>query len=124
MDGSARVRRAQNAGSGDRSLTRAANAPTLGGAGSRPRSERDNFMRDFFINSFEKLIAVIVVVTAAASVIGGLVTMFSEGFFAGILVLIIGAIYTVVLGGGMYLAFGIYHNTKRTADAVERMAAN
>jgi hypothetical protein len=79
-------------------------------------------MRDFFINSFEKLIAVIVVISAIGTVIAGFGTMFSEGFFAGIAVLILGAIYTVVMGGGLYLAFGIYHNTKRTADAVERLA--
>jgi len=79
-------------------------------------------MRDFFINTFESLIAVIVVISAAGTVIAGLVTMFSESFFGGIVVLIFGALYTVILGGGLYLAFGIYHNTKRTAEAVERMA--
>ena len=79
-------------------------------------------MRDFFIKSFESLIAIIIIISAAGTVIAGLATMFSEGFFRGIAVLIFGAIYTVVMGGGLYLAFGIYHNTKRTADAVERMA--
>jgi len=79
-------------------------------------------MRDFFISSFESLIAVIIVLTAAGTVIAGLVTMFTESFFGGIAVLIFGAIYTIILGGGLYLAFGIYHNTKRTAEAVERMA--
>ncbi len=79
-------------------------------------------MRDFFINSFEKLITVIVAISALGTVIAGLTTMFSDGgFFGGILVLILGAIYTIVLGGVLYLAFGIYHNTKRTADAVERL---
>lgn len=80
-------------------------------------------MRDFFINTFESLIAVIVVISAIGTVIAGLSTMFTGGgFFCGVLVLIAGAVYTVVLGGGLYLAFGIYRNTKRTADAVERMA--
>ncbi len=80
-------------------------------------------MRDFFINSFEKLITVIVALSAIGTVIAGITTMFSDGggFFAGIFVWIIGAVYTVMLGGMLYLAFGIYHNTKRTADAVERM---
>ncbi|HCQ64890.1 MAG TPA: hypothetical protein DIU07_06855 [Rhodobacteraceae bacterium] len=79
-------------------------------------------MRDFFIKSFESLIAIIIIISAVGTVIAGFATMFSEGFFQGIAVLIFGALYTVVLGGGLYLAFGIYHNTKRTADAVERMA--
>lgn len=79
-------------------------------------------MRDFFINSFEKLIAVIVVISAIGTVIAGLSTMFTGGgFFGGIGVLIAGALYTLILGGSLYLVFGIYHNTKRTADAVERL---
>jgi uncharacterized membrane protein len=79
-------------------------------------------MRDFFINTFESLIAIIVVLSAISAVIAGFSTMFTGGgFFGGLAVLIFGAISTVVLGGGLYLAFGIYHNTKRTADAVERL---
>lgn len=78
-------------------------------------------MRDFFIGSFEKLISVLIILLGIGVVIGALAAMAQEGFFAGIAVLIGGAIYTVVMGGMLYLAFGIYHNTKRTAEAVERM---
>lgn len=79
-------------------------------------------MRDFFIKSFESLIAVVIIVSAIATVIAGFAAMFSDGFFSGIAVWLFGALYTVIMGGGLYLAFGIYHNTKRTADAIERMA--
>jgi len=37
-------------------------------------------------------------------------------------VLIFGGLYVVLMGGMMYLFLGIYDNTKRTAEATERMA--
>lgn len=82
-------------------------------------------MRDFFINSFEKLVGIIIVVMIVGVVIGAIGTMFSGeagGFFAGIAVLLFGGIYVVMMGGVMYLALGIYHNTMRSADAIERLA--
>jgi len=78
-------------------------------------------MREFFIESFEKLIGVIVIVMAAVVVIGGLVTMFSQSFIGGIVTIIVGGLYVIMMGGMLYLALGVYHNTKRTAEAVERL---
>ena len=80
-------------------------------------------MRDFFIGSFEKLVAVIVVLLTVVVVIGGISAMASQGFFAGLAILVGGALYVVMIGGILYLALGIYHNTMRTADAVEKLAS-
>ena len=80
-------------------------------------------MRDFFINSFEKLVSVIIILMAIMVVIGGIGAMFSGqpgAFFAGIGILIGGALYVILMGGILYMALGIYHNTKRAADALER----
>jgi hypothetical protein len=44
------------------------------------------------------------------------------GFVPGLLVLVAGAVYVLLLGGGLYLILGIYHNTRRSAEALERMA--
>lgn len=81
-------------------------------------------MRDFFIRSFEMIVSVVVVVAALVVFIGGLVTMFSHmgGFLQGLMVWVIGAIYVLFMGGAMFLGLGIYQNTKRTADATERLA--
>lgn len=81
-------------------------------------------MRDFFINSLEKIVTVIVFLMALGVLFGGLGTMFTPegGFIAGIVVWIVGAVYVLVMGGMLYLALGIYDNTKRTAEATERMA--
>ena len=83
-------------------------------------------MRDFFISSLEKLITVIIVLMSIAVVIAALGTMFGGqpggGFLAGLAVLVFGAFYVLLMGGMMFLFLGIYDNTKRTAEAVERMS--
>lgn len=80
-------------------------------------------MRDFFIGTFEKLIAVIVVLLILAVLVGGLGAMFTQSFLGGLGILIGGALYVIVVGGMLYLVLGVYHNTRRTAEAVERLAA-
>lgn len=82
-------------------------------------------MRDFFITWFERLVGVIIILAALAVLIGGIATMVGAtgqpgGFLVGLLILIFGAIYIVLLGGGLYLGLGIYQNTKRAAEALEK----
>ena len=77
-------------------------------------------MREFFINSFEKLVAVIVVLMCIGAVVGAFVAASEGGIFAFLGVLIFGGIYVILMGGLMYLGLGIYHNTKRMADAMDR----
>ncbi len=88
-------------------------------------------MRDFFINSFEKLVGLVIILMCIAVAIAGFGTMFGGmagpmgqggGFLAGIAILIVGGIYVIFVGGLMYLALGIYQNTKKTAEAVQRLA--
>lgn len=88
-------------------------------------------MREFFIGAFEKLVAVIVILMMIGVVIGAAAVSFGAGMgpggqggiLQGLFVLIAGAIYVIFIGGAMYLGLGIYQNTKRTAEALERMAA-
>lgn len=88
-------------------------------------------MRDFFINSLEKLIGVIIILMIIGIIIGFLVITFgggygpygnSGGLLAGLLFLVGGAIYVILMGGFMYLGIGIYQNTLRTAKAVENLS--
>ncbi len=88
-------------------------------------------MRDFFINWFEKLVGVVVILLAILVFVGGLGTMFGSGMgpmgqggglLAGLAVWIVGGIYVIFVGGIMYLGLGIYQNTKATAEAVSRLA--
>ena len=88
-------------------------------------------MRDFFINSLELLVGLIVVLlslgvldfAAAATFGGGMMQgeMGAGGPLAGVGILIGGAIYVVLVGGFLYMGIGIYQNTKRTADALEKL---
>jgi len=89
-------------------------------------------MRDFFINSLEKLVGVVVVILGIIVVIAAFSAMLGGGMggqhmggggpLAGLLILVIGAIYVLFVGGFMYLGLGIYQNTKRSAEALEKMA--
>lgn len=79
-------------------------------------------MRDFFINTCEKLIAVFLVLALIGVVIAAGATMMDPmmgGFFKGLLVLIVGIIAVILYGGILYVMFGIHDNTKRTAEALE-----
>lgn len=78
-------------------------------------------MRDFFINAFDKLVGVIVVLGAVGVVIAAFVSAMGQGgLLTGGLILISGTLYLVLIGGGMYLGLGIYHNTRRMAETMER----
>tara|TARA_R110002049_G_scaffold29972_2_gene102019 strand:+ start:106462 stop:106734 length:273 start_codon:yes stop_codon:yes gene_type:complete len=86
-------------------------------------------MRDFFIRSLEMVINVVVIIAAIAIVIaaggamlgGGAASsqLGMNGFLAGLLILVGGFIYLIMVAGFMYLGLGIYQNTKRTADILE-----
>lgn len=93
-------------------------------------------MRDFFINSFEILVGFIVVLMGLGVLLFAAMATFGGGNMGaqmgpnapsgpliGLLILVAGAVYVIFVGGLMYLGLGIYQNTKRTAEAVEKLAA-
>lgn len=81
-------------------------------------------MRDFFILWLERIINVIVILGAVVVLVTGLVAMFSAqgGFLQGLAIWFGGAIYLLMMAGFIYLGLGIYSNTRRTAEAVEKLA--
>jgi hypothetical protein len=93
-------------------------------------------MRDFFINGFEILVGVLIailalgIIAAAGAAAFGGPGMMVEGVpvaggpLAGLGILIGGFIYLIFVGGLMYLGLGIYQNTRRTAEAMEKLAAS
>jgi hypothetical protein len=81
-------------------------------------------MRDFFINSFEKLVGGVVILMIIGVVIAAFAAMAGPGgggIFAGIGILIGGGLYVILMGGMLYLMLGVYRNTQRAADALERL---
>jgi uncharacterized membrane protein len=89
-------------------------------------------MRDFFIKAFEILVGVIVVLMAIGILLAAGAVAFGSpmgmngmmgqtGILPGLVVLIAGTLYLTFVGGLLYLGLGIYHNTRRTAEATERL---
>lgn len=91
---------------------------------------QEGVLRDFFINSLEMLVSVIVVVlilavlgAAAAAAFGG-GSMGESGVggpLAAIGILIGGGLYIIIVGGFLYMGIGIYQNTRRCAEALEKL---
>ena len=88
-------------------------------------------MRDFFINSLEILVGVVVVLLALGVLVaagavafggGGMGPGGISGPLGGLAILIGGALYVIFVGGFLYMGIGIYQNTKRSAEALEKMA--
>ena len=80
-------------------------------------------MRDFFIQALDKVVALIVILGAVAVLLGAIGVAFfvpDGGLLQGLGVLVAGSLYLIIVGGSLYLALGIYANTKRTADLLER----
>ena len=89
-------------------------------------------MRDFFIRSLDLLVGIVVVLLIIGTVLAAVVALIGAGepgtplgggIAAAVGILIAGTVYTIFVGGFLYLGLGIYHNTRRAAEAVERMAA-
>lgn len=84
-------------------------------------------MRNFFISSLEMIVNVMIVVTTLGVLIAAAAVMMSPahmggGFIRGLMVLIGGGVYVLIMGGVLYLGLGIHANTRRTAELLEEMA--
>lgn len=83
-------------------------------------------MRDLFIGLFEKLVGVFVILLCLGVLVGTVGAFLAPapngGILPAIAILIGGSIYAILMGGMMYLFLGVYHNTKRTAEAIEELA--
>ncbi|GAA6195789.1 hypothetical protein [Pseudophaeobacter sp.] len=83
-------------------------------------------MRDLFIGLFEKLVGAVVILLCLGVLIAAGAALVAPGPNGGLLpalaILVGGSIYAILMGGMMYLFLGVYHNTKRTAEAIEALA--
>lgn len=79
-------------------------------------------MRQFIIKSFEGIVWIFGALVALAGVIVGLMAI-ANGQVQGLLFIIGGPLYAILLMGMFFIAVAISDNTKRTADAVEKLAA-
>ncbi|MGR3622684.1 hypothetical protein [Pseudophaeobacter sp.] len=83
-------------------------------------------MRDLFIGLFEKLVGGFVILLCVGVLVGAVAAYLAPapngGLLSAVLVFTAGSVYAILMGGMMYLFLGVYHNTKRTAEAIEELA--
>lgn len=79
-------------------------------------------MREFVIKSLDVLVWVVTGLIAIGGAIGGMVAI-GQGEPGGILIIFIALLYAVIFAGSFFLFKGIYENTKRTAEALEKLLA-
>ncbi|MCR8726609.1 hypothetical protein [Frigidibacter sp. ROC022] len=78
-------------------------------------------MRQAIINSLDILIWIMGGLIALGGVVGGIMVL-AQGEAMG-LVFIIGALlYAIIFMGMFFLIIGMHNNTRRTAEAVEKLA--
>lgn len=77
-------------------------------------------MSDYFIDLAEKLVGVLMTLLIIGVVVSALMASGqSGGLLSAIIILVLGGVNVIMIGGLLYLGFGIYHNTRRTAEALE-----
>jgi hypothetical protein len=79
-------------------------------------------MRDMIIKSLDVIVWIVAFVFAAGGIIAGVVAL-ANGQAQGIALIILGPLYAIIFAGWIFLSIGTYHNTKRTAEAIEKLAA-
>lgn len=76
-------------------------------------------MKDFVIRAMEFLVWVVGALVLLGGILAGVAFM-SQGQMQGLAFIIGAPIYAIMLCGGFFVAIGIYYNTKRMADAMEK----
>lgn len=78
-------------------------------------------MRQAIINSLDVLIWIMGVLMATAGVVVGIIAL-SQGEVAGLAIIVGALLYAITFMGMFFLIIGMHNNTKRTAEAVEKLA--
>lgn len=79
-------------------------------------------MRQFIIRSFEGIVWLFGALVALAGIVVGVLAL-ANGQVQGLLFIIGGPLYAILLMGMFFIAVAISDNTKRTAEAVEKLAS-
>ncbi len=82
-------------------------------------------MRDKIINSLSTVIWIFSILILLGGLIGGVAVManpYQGGFLPGLIVIVGAVIYAILILGFYFMQLGIYEHTKRTAEAVEKLA--
>ena len=78
-------------------------------------------MRDFVIKSLDVIVWIAAGLLAIGGVVLGLMAL-GQGQVAGLAFVILGPLYAIIFAGWVFLSIGTYHNTRRAAEALEKLA--
>ncbi|MBK6466664.1 MAG: hypothetical protein IPL38_08410 [Rhodobacter sp.] len=78
-------------------------------------------MRALIIKSLDLLVWLLAILIALAGLVIGFMALGQGQVLPGLGMIVGGVLYAVVFAGMFFILIGIHDNTKRTADAVERM---
>jgi hypothetical protein len=79
-------------------------------------------MRQLIIKSFEAMVWVFGLIVGIGGVTAG-INAVENGQSEGVLYMIVGPLSAIILMGIFFIAISISDNTRRTAEAVEKLAA-
>jgi hypothetical protein len=86
-------------------------------------------VRHFFVRSFEVIISAFIVVSLIGVGLAGLIAFLSEGgpssqtaYLPALTIWAVGLVYILFIGGLLYLVLGIYQNTQRTVELLEKLS--
>ena len=79
-------------------------------------------MRQFIIRLVEGIVLIFGAFVALAGIVVGVLAV-ANGQVQGLLFIIGGPLYAILLMGMFFIAIAISDNTKRTAEAVEKLAS-
>lgn len=79
-------------------------------------------MRNTIIRIFDILVWIVVVLIMLSSIVGGVGAGVESGStLVGLLVILLGFVSAVLFAGFLFMIYSIYENSRRTADALERL---
>lgn len=78
-------------------------------------------MRDIIIKIFDVMIWIIGGLVAVGGLIAGIVTL-AQGEVVGLGIIIGGVLYAIMIMALLFIAIGVYYHTRRTAEALEKLA--
>ena len=78
-------------------------------------------MRETVIRMFDALVLVLMILMVAGTLVLSAVRYTSDGAVVGVVTFCFGFVITLLVGGVLFTIVNIHDNSKRTADALEKL---
>ncbi|MEL6583770.1 MAG: hypothetical protein AAFQ36_08040 [Pseudomonadota bacterium] len=78
-------------------------------------------MREIVIRMFDALVLVLMILMVAGTLVLSVLRYNSEGAVVGVVTFCFGFVITLLVGGVLFTIVNIHDNSKRSADALEKL---